>query len=469
MDKRDLEMLYQNVPDVVHKRLVKVVDEQMSGKRNQTKKVSYKKVLIIGLAATFLLGTTAFADDIYKIYVERSGYKTEIKQETASTESVENTEAVIADEFAGYDYIRLAFGYLPEGFTSDREEERMKLESMGLLDPEYEPDGETKYHNAAGESIAPMIMKMDSGKTIAEIRNTKDVRELTFEGKKTFIVSQHSVKENGYKKCYVFFDDSVYYVYFDISSGISDEDVEKILENCSLLGCNEKWIEQAHIQAISRIASDNIKQENVVPVAKAERNLAELFEGFNNIGDTIEHDGCKVTLNGFEVIDNISGLDKEKFVFDLDEAYFDDGGNVTARHIQVVKPGDGVLTIDEVVDEMDIPVKLLKVNFTIKVSELTDDYGVYVTPFLVWDGLSESYLPDGTVEVGMRREEFPIYNEIAKDNKKGITYALLKVGDEVSYDLIYIVDEAEIEHLGLSFVTSPDWNTVKKYSFDLRP
>ena len=69
MDKRDLEILYQNVPDVVHERLVKVVHEQTSGKHNQRKRVSYKKVMVISLAATFLLGTTVFADDVYKFYV----------------------------------------------------------------------------------------------------------------------------------------------------------------------------------------------------------------------------------------------------------------------------------------------------------------------------------------------------------------------------------------------------------------
>lgn len=476
MDKRDLEMLYQNVPDVVHERLVKVVEVQTSGKCNHMKNVSYRKVLIIGLAATFLLGTTVFADDIYKIYVERYAYKTEIKQETASIEDVESTETVMADEFAGFDYIRLAFGYLPEGFTSDREEEMMKLESMGLLDPEYEPDGETKYHNVAGESIMPMIMKMDSGKTIAEVRNTKDVRELTFAGKKAFIISQHSVKESGYKKCYVFFDDSVYYVYFNISSGISDEDVEIILENCSLEGCNEKWIEQAHIQSVAEIDADSRKtnqqvssnQQSSAQSAYTNRDWTEMFDDFSGVGDTIECSGRKFTLNSYEIIDNISGYDKNKFVFDLDENYFDEAGNVKSRHIQIIKPGDGITSVDEVVEERDVPVKLLKVNLTVKVTEDVDRFGVYVTPFLVWDGLSKSYLPDGTYEIGMRREEFPIYNEIATDNKKGITYAWLNKGDEVSYDLIYIVDEDYINHIGLSFITSPDSNTVKKQSFDLR-
>lgn len=353
---------------------------------------------------------------------------------------------------------------------AEREVEMAKLEAMGLLDPMYEPDGITKFSNEDGERISPTIYRVDGESLIAEIKSTKDVVELDFEGKKAYIISTHTINgDTSNKLCYIFFEKSDYYVLMNISNSVSMEDITKIVENCSLVGTNEKWIEGEYVRGISTIVSAREEEETrYVGTEYKVEDPAKLFERFYGVGDTVVFDGNEITLNSFEYIDSIHEYDRSKFGFDCEEDWFDEEGRVLPRHILIVKDGDGVHTIDEVIEEKDIPVKILRVSMTIKVNNEGDKDGIYVTPFLVWDGLEEEYHTEGTYEAGRRKEEFVIYNELATDNKKGMTYANLNVGDVVTYELLYIVDEADIGHVGLSFVTSPDSNEVAKSSFDIR-
>lgn len=93
MDKFGLENWCEEVPEVVHNHLEQVVKSQVEGENviKMKKKTSYKKVVVISLAATMLLGTTVFADGIYNIILKRNGYKTEIinEAETKETEGIE--------------------------------------------------------------------------------------------------------------------------------------------------------------------------------------------------------------------------------------------------------------------------------------------------------------------------------------------------------------------------------------------
>lgn len=491
MDKFNLENWCEEVPAVVHNHLEQIVKGQVEGEKviKMKRKTSYKKVVVISLAATMLLGTTVFADEIYNIMIKREGYKTEIINEAAGktdgsendTESMKNvsesenatdTSGVVnaVEEFAGYDYVQLKFGYMPAGFVADREVEKAKLEAMGALDPFYEPDGITKYHNAQGESISPIIYKMDDESLIGEIKYTKDIEEHAFEGKKVYIISTYTInKDASDKQCYIFFENSNYYVNMRISGGVLAEDMLKLVENCSLEGTNEKWIEGGYVQAISKVVSLQDEEEGRYAAESYDVESNEkLFERFYGIGDTVILDDNEFTLNSVECIDSINGYDRSKFAFDLEDVWFDEEGKPLPRHIQIVKSGDGINSIDEVIEEKDIPVKILRVNMTVKVNDEGDKDGVYVTPFLMWDGLEENYLPEGAFESGRRKDDVVIYNELATDNKKGMTYAWLNKGDVVTYELLYIVDEADIGHLGLSFLTSPDSNEVAKASFDIR-
>ena len=478
MDKFGLENWCEEVPEVVHNRLEQVVKGQVEGDNiiKMKKKTSYKKAVVISLVATMLLGTTVFADEIYNIVLKRDGYKTEIINEAETKETEEigkigETEAIEeVMEFAGYDYIQIKFGYLPEGFVAEREAEIAELKAMGVLDPMYEPDGITKFCNENGERISPTINKVDGESLIAEIKSTKEVLEFEFEGKKAYVISTYKVnEETSNKLCYIFFENSDYYVFMHISNGVSMEDVTKILENCSLVGTNEKWIKGEYVKEISTIVSARKEDEaRYEGIEYKVEEPAKLFERFNGVGDTVDCGGNEITLNSFEYIDSIEEYDKSKFAFDCEAEWFDEEGRALDRHILIVKDGDGVQTIDEVIEEKDIPVKILRVNMTIKVNSQGDKDGTYVTPFLVWDGLEEQYHTEGTYETGRRKEEFVIYNELATNNKKGMTYGNLNVGDVVTYELLYIVDEADMGHIGLSFVTSPDSNEVVKSSFDIR-
>lgn len=472
MDDLNLDGLYSKVPKVVHDRLSEVVTEQVQeGKQpdviqiseKRGKRVSHKKVLIVLLAAVMVLGTTVFADDIYHILIKRDGYKTEILKE-----SEENTESL--SEFEEFDYVALKYNYIPEGYVSELEKQLNPEQYLKYADPKEEIVGINKLHSENGGSISPVICEADSNDKVSEIYSTKNVEELNFVGKKVYIISKYTTDTMGFdKECYVFFEDSSYYAVIAMNSVVSMEDAKKFAQNCSLEGTNEPWMPDATVISREMICKNSFTAGNQV-IQKTANHGPDwnwLFTQFHQPGETIEDDGCEFTLNSYKYIDNISEYaDKGKFSIEVKQDWFDEKGNILPRHVEIVKQGDGIKTVDEVIDERDIPVKLLVVNFTVEVKENPYNETIHVMPFLELDGLQENYPEAGTYEQGgSRGHGGAIYSDIAIDEGEGFDYADLEVGDVVSYNLIYVVDEEDMEHVGLVF----DHTHIIRTSFDLRP
>lgn len=476
MDDLNLDGLYSKVPKVVHDRLREVVTEQMQGGKQgnviqisekRGKKISCKKVLIALLAAVMVLGTTAFADDIYHILIKRDGYKTEILKESEG-----NTESL--GEFEEFDYVALKYNYIPEGYGSESEQLPNTEQQLEYADSKVEIIN--KLYSEDGGFISPLICKADSNDKVSEIYSTKNVEELNFVGKKVYIISQYTTDTMGCDKvCYVFFEGSSYYAVIAMNSVVSMEDAKKFAQNCFLEGTNEPWMPDATVISRERIGKNGFATGN----QEIPKNVSGgpdwnwLFTQFHQPGETIENAGCEFTLNSYKFIDNISEYtDKGKFSTEVKRDWFDEKGNILPRHVEIVKQGDGIKTVDEVIEERDIPVKLLVVNFTVKVKENPDNettYGMLLSnlePRLELDGLQENTPKAGIYEQGGSRcHGEAIYNDIAIDKREEFGYVDLEVGDVISYNLIYVVDEENMEHVGLVF----DHTHIIRTSFDLRP
>ena len=471
MDDLNLDGLYSKVPGIVHNRLSEVVTKQVQeGKQGNViqisekrgKKISYKKVLIVLLAAVMVLGTTVFADNIYHVLIKKDGYKTEILKESEG-----NTESF--GEFEEFDYVALKYNYIPEGYVSELEKQLNSEQYLKYADSKAEMVGINKLYSENGGWISPLICEANSDDKVSEIYSTKNVEELNFVGKKVYIISKYTTDTMGCdKECYVFFEDSSYYAVIAMNSVVSMEDAKKFAQNCSLEGTNEPWMPDATVISRDMICKNSFTAGNQV----TQKNVNYgpdwnwLFTQFHQPGETIENDGCEFTLNSYKYIDNISEYaDKGKFSIKVKQDWFDEKGNILPRHVEIVKQGDGIKTVDEVIDESDIPVKLLVVNFTVEVKENPYNNAIHVIPSLETNGLQENEPEDGTYEQGgSRGHGSAIYNDIAIDEGEGFDYADLKVGDVVSYNLIYVVDEEDMEHVGLVF----DHTHIIRTSFDLR-
>lgn len=471
MDDLNLEGLYAKVPKNVHNRLREVVTKQVQeGKqgnvipiaKKRRKKVSYKKVLIVTLAAVMILGTTVFADNIYHILIKRDGYKTEILKESEG-----NTE--ILSEFEEFDYVALKYNYIPEGYVSELEKLLNSEQYLKYADPKAEIVGINKLYSENGGWISPLICEENSNDKVSEIYSTKNVEELNFVGKKVYIISKYTTDTmESDKVCYIFFEDSSYYAVITMNSVVSMEDAKKFAQNCILEGTNKQWMPDATVISRETIRKNSTTSGNqeIQKAVNYGPDWSWLFTQFHQPGETIESDGCEFTLNSYKFIDNISEYaDKGKFSIDVKRDWFDEKGNILPRHVEVVKQGDGIKTVDVVIDERDIPVKLLVVNFTVEVKENPYNKTIHIMPFLELDGSQGKYPEAGTYEQGGNRGHGEaIYNDIGIDEGEGFNYANLKVGDVVSYNLIYVVDEEDIKHVGLVF----DHAHIIRTSFDLR-
>lgn len=459
--KEKLEQVFGEIPQVVEERITKEVQKGIKGNK---RKVSMRKVTVVMLAAVMVTGTVIFADNMYNYTIKRDRYMTEILKK-----SDQNAED--SSEFAGFDYIAIKYNYIPEGYKPELE----KILNMENADPQAEITGINKLHSEDGGSISVCISVMNSNDIISQIQNTKKVEELTFDGKKAYIINKYTVESmRADKECYVFFQDSKYYAIIQTNSFVSMEDTQKFIEKCTLEGTNEPYMLDATVVSKeelhrNRFAAEGGKSETVQTKTAANQgpNWEWLFKNFHQPGETIEDNGCEFTLNSYKFIDNISEyIDKGIFSIDVKKDWFDKDGNILPSHIQIIKEGDGINTVDEVIDEKDIPVKLLVVNITVKVKENPNNQPIHVMPWLELDGFQNNKLEAGTYEVGDKKNEgAAIYNEIAIDEGEGFDYANLKVGDVVSYNLIYVVDEMDMEHVGLVF----NGTKIIKTSYDLRP
>ncbi|MCM1467163.1 MAG: hypothetical protein NC086_03370 [Alistipes sp.] len=450
MDNFDLKGLYPAVPTVVHERLRSVVEEQTNTKGNKRRaggKRFYKKVLVVSLAVVMVLGMTAVAaDEIFHLRVEQKGYQAEI---------VGEMEKVLDEAFEGHAYIALKFGYLPEGIVPDQPSENI------YADPGEISAGIVKFHDENGEGISPFIMKTGESDVLAQIKSTDNVTEYSAGGKRIYIINQMSAypeEEKAFvKQGYVFFDACNYYAGLGMTAGISDEDAVKILENCVLEGIDESAVSGMFVVAKKDVVSWREDEIKPVQTPKTETDREYLFCNFKKPGETAEYragfTAFDFTLNSYEYIDNINDFpDRDKFIYDLKEEWFDEDGRILPRHVQLVRPGDGIHSVNEIIGERDVPVKLLVANFTMEIKGKYGSEAIQVAPYLYLDGKEPKPTPEGVYEQGDTRgssEGMPIYNEICADNVKQILFADLKEGDVVTYNVIYIVDEEDINHVGL--------------------
>lgn len=497
MDKLDLIKAFPKTPDVVNDRIAMEVNKHLHGRRRKT---SVKKVFIVSLAAVMLLGTTVFAATMrYRIRLEKNGYEADIlvemdddkKIQSANVTTILDGDTVVikggapaeVEEFVGYDNVAIRLNYLPEGVKYEDKDGKYRDGKEGLF------------------NITVIPYKLNITGVISNEKNVIDVEEFKFEGKFGYILTHHNVnEESGIKTCYLFFDNSNYYVFFHMASDIADEDIKLVLENCVLEGVEEETLPDCMVfnknadnltydQIMEReYVYTNVPQESQISqISKTEHEIGEVyyvengkaFEKFAGVGETIitpteeftELTGNKFhfTLNSVAVVDNIGEYDKQFFMEDLPDDIFDGEGNVLPLEVNVVKQGDGINTLNEVIGERSISRKAVVVNLTVECVSVGEEWEEHIsnTPRLIYD---VNRMIEGGYEANKNGDYFedyyPVYNDKCVNVSRQFYHAKGKTGDVFDCTLIYIVNEDMLGHMGLDFDNTSGTNPNE--AFDIR-
>lgn len=206
----DMKYEVKGMPDEMRKMVESEVQKQMKGTK---KKISTKRIAVAALAATMIVGTTAFAgNQIQQMMIEskaKYGKVTKIQIE----ETKKNTDYEIPN-------VKLSFQYLPEGMV----------------------EHEGKYHFAENGNvggITPIVYKMDLGDDAFEVLDTDVLSsEKITVGDREGVYIEVAVRDDKQiwsdKKVYIYYPEVHHVLELYIGEDVSKEEALKIAEGAKL-------------------------------------------------------------------------------------------------------------------------------------------------------------------------------------------------------------------------------------------
>lgn len=427
MNKKDYENMFGKTPDIVNARIREEVGNQLAGEKVVPFGRRLKKTAVVACVAVMALGTTVFAADrIYNTYFKQNGYEATLYKEAASIADVEEKNT-----FEDNKYIAIDMGYLPEGIT-------------------YDPSS-GKYNGITAE-----IFNESEGE-LGKILYVTNAAEYEFDGKKAYVFTKDGFIYN--REVYVVFENTNYFIHMFVLDMINDDELKKILENCSLAGTDDESLaermvinsrENINAYKNSYYSTDNNGEISystpLVDVTKA--------GGVGTTAKSIYTDATvSYTLNSYSVVDSLSDIEldesrfSDQYMEEKDKALNPDG-TLKPEHLTIIKSGDGVNTLNEVVGERDAERVFLIADITISAegrqidvmsaasvkTTKKEEPGCYVSnsEHLSYDGM-------------------PVYNGNCVDTGKSFYIAANAFEKPYTYKLIYVVYRDELDTLYLDF------------------
>ena len=365
--KEDLKRRFPPMPEELRSMVEREVRKQIGTVSPVRRRRYYKrKILIATLAAVMLLGTTVAASVVYRMHTEKVGkYAVQTKIEPAAP----HTNGLISDEPATQDPViqdvSMEVSYLPEG----------------MIETE---DGKYSYaDNLYKGGVSIVFYKMDTGDAQFEMLTT-DVKET------------ETVQINGYDGVYfvlhggegdaVCFNQRIYVAYTDVhyvmelfaASDVSKEEALKIAKGIQLKPVSDEnaqgivhafcWSE--YLKSNQEAVSAEAWNPSTSIPKSAMANTHTIGESFAAVQTPSEEDWLgtnhvEIKVTDVQIRDEVSLLglsvldseDSENLQRELDSS-----GKLLPVTINYIKYGDGIHSLNEVVDSREVPQKLLYVT-----------------------------------------------------------------------------------------------------------
>ncbi|UUV98947.1 hypothetical protein [Vagococcus luciliae] len=320
-----------------------------SNKQNFLKKVSTKKsktkfglkrVLMIAIISIVLIPTTIYASkEIYQWIVTKNNYELNL--------SLYDNKKYNHDHF-----YKLKFDYIPIDMIEDGDSN--KFSYKGNLD-------------SGGISF---VLWQLSGKDDFKELYTKDYKELTINHHPSIVIKKNMMNSGDIQFdtiVYLFFEKEGYVLQAYISNDVKESEWKKMLEKVSLGETNEK--DATHYGILSKDLFKGKQPEKNYYLPKNSSNIHKIGDAVNTkVYDTQE---VLFTVKSATVMDNIKLLDKNNFNSNSYEQLKDkqliaNDGELLPFNQKIIKKGDGIQTLDEVVGERKVKTKFVYLTVTIE-------------------------------------------------------------------------------------------------------
>lgn len=421
---------------------------------------SMKKSVIAALVATMALGTTVFAGvKLYQMKLEPEG---SYGMQTIVEKNTENT--VAAEDIP---LVKLDVSYLPEGMVETETNKYSYEDSLG----------------EGGISLA--LYQMDLGDEAFEIKNSfiTESEELTVNEWDAVYLKMQDVLENkgGFgQRIYVAYTDVHYVLEMYIGNDVTKEEALKIAQGVTLTPVETQDEATAAYSWSTYLASaeEDANQQNdgmmtSVSADKFEKNLHNIGESFSaGTAETQLQEGLEIKVSDVQILDGITGLDN--FIANMSEEKAEElkkgcdaQGKLLPNTINYVKKGDGIDSLDEVVDTQNVAQKMVYIT-----TEYSNTGNTELTDVLFMANLLEvQKTEDGyTVSAeGASAASTDGWDEAVSDSKlqiKEMSYydvysgerqnnyiPSIKPGETVTVHMAFIINEGEEETLFLNMDT----------------
>ena len=359
MRLEDMREEFPKMPESMRQMIEQEVKEQVkiAAYSRKKKKGMAHRMLIASMVAALALATTVCAGVVYQMHnqkVGKYGVKTQIEGPQTVAGSTEGKEKEVTG------YVRLEASYLPDGMVQS-EEGKYSFED-----------------NYAQGGISMLVYKLTPGEAISDIENTGIAmsEETQIGGRPAVYMEEAEGEESAAsaKKLYVIYAEYNYLLEMFIFPDVSKDEAFQIAEGISITpteetdGANVMQVCDWNESGNEAEKGEEVTESDVrISFPKSEmKNMHTIGEEFSlEQNGNEETPGLTATISDVQLFDNIRILPESMLVEDT-KAAFDENGNLLPMEVKYIKSGDGINTIDEVVDMKEIPMKIVYVTVEYK-------------------------------------------------------------------------------------------------------
>ncbi|MDO4306716.1 MAG: DUF4367 domain-containing protein [Eubacteriales bacterium] len=436
-------------------------DHRRSINRHRSaRRLSARKITAAAIASVMVLGSTVFAGtELYRIYKEKVGnYGVETSFGTDSTSGSAYGKA--PDELP---VVKITNNYLPEGmvFADNEKPGTMFYESnpyKGGISMAYVTMDDTTTQNS--------LKLLDTNVTYSE--------ELTIAGHDAVYLKREAA-----------FDKVFYVVYPEVwcvlqvyaGQDTTKEEAVRVIENTELVPTGEVY-KLADAYTWSDFAASKGEGESIPLQLTASKddmqNTHRIGESFhiNTVADTAEKElvetkDITATVTNVQVADDLSLLGDSEYIDTLltDAAGAD--GRLLPNTIQYIKSGNGIDTLDEIIQTEEVAQKLVDVTveytntgntelrnvlfmgFFTGIEENGDTFSIYDRAS--HDGTKEWDCVSCTSAGGFGEMQF--YDTHAGERKNNYI-SVIKPGETITVHMAQIINEDELKYMYLDLSPS---------------
>lgn len=317
--------------------------------------ISGKKMVVMGLAATMMMGLTAAAGArIYQMYSEKEGnygVKTGVTATGTTTDTIPEVE--------------IRVGYLPETL----------YECADLCGPgKYHCKNEEIPHTT-GVTLVRWAMDSEGDLKAMQDVNVVEQTEMEINGHEAVYLKKQFLTDsvtNYSRVLYIMYPEMQHIVQMYVSDGVPEEEMIKMAESIELVPTGEA-MDEADVYTWNDAVAQEEETEVIESKYTASREeMANLHAMGETIpmgvhaetleGDIIDDAEIQITVTDVQVADDLSLLEKSEYVDEQWKNAVDADGKLEKDTVQYVKSGDGIDRLDEIVKMEEKAQKLVYVT-----------------------------------------------------------------------------------------------------------